>query len=227
MRTELLRFAGSSFSKRQSQPAVEPSTGVSAAHICEYGGSVKNIYLGIAFFCSLFIVSSAATQTFEINGQSSDRPKPGQQKKGKKGPSSAVPSGTGGQSSSSGLSGYGGSIEGVRFSRAATEALRKGNYAAAMNYAQRLSQHQPNDANAWFLLGYSARLAGQYQVSLDAYKRGLQINSHSVEGLSGMAQTYMRMGRSDDAKRILLEVIAANPQRATDPIILRPCLGEK
>ncbi|HEV2962550.1 MAG TPA: tetratricopeptide repeat protein [Candidatus Angelobacter sp.] len=178
---------------------------------------MKNIYLGIAFFCSLFMVSSASTQTFEINGQSSDRPKQDQQKSSKKGPSSAAPpSGTGGQSSSNGLSGYGGSIEGVRFSRAATDALKRGNYAAAMNYAQRLAQHQPNDANAWFLLGYSARLAGQYQTSLDAYKRGLQLNSRSVEGLSGMAQTYMRMGRSEDAKRILLEVIAANPQRATD-----------
>jgi tetratricopeptide (TPR) repeat protein len=182
---------------------------------------VKNIYLGIAFFCSLFLVSSASTQTFEINGQSSDRPKPNQQKntqqkKGAKGPSS-VPAPSGEQSSSSGaVSGYGGSIEGVRFSRAATDALKKGNYAAAMNYAQRLTQHQPNDANAWFLLGYSARLAGQYQTSLDAYKRGLQLSSHSVEGLSGMAQTYMRMGKADEAKRLLLEVIAANPRRAND-----------
>src|SRR5207244_1616854 len=136
-----------------------------------------------------------------------DRPKPDQQKndqkKGKTGPSPA-PAPSGGQpSSSGGVSGYGGSIEGVRFSRAATDALKKGNYAAAANYAQRLTQHQPNDANAWFLLGYSARLAGQYQTSLDAYKRGLQLSSHSVEGLSGMAQTYMRMGRIDEAKRLL------------------------
>ncbi len=182
---------------------------------------MKKIYLGIAFLCSLFVVSYASSQTFEINNQSSDRPKPNQQKnaqqkKGKTG-SSPAPSPSGGQPpSSGGVSGYGGSIEGVRFSRAATDALKKGNYGAATNYAQRLTQHQPNDANAWFLLGYSARLAGQYQTSLDAYKHGLQLSSHSVEGLSGMAQTYMRMGRTDEAKRLLLEVIAANPRRATD-----------
>ena len=79
---------------------------------------MKNIYLGIAFFCSLFIVSSASSQTFEINGQSSDRPKQ-DQKKGKKGAvSTPAPLGSGGQSSAGGLSGYGGSIERVRFSRA-------------------------------------------------------------------------------------------------------------
>src|SRR5262249_57849067 len=38
----------------------------------------------------------------------------------------------------------------------------------------------------------------------------------SVEGLSGMAQTYMRMGKADEAKRLLLQVIAANPRRAVD-----------
>src|SRR5205807_5972458 len=59
-------------------------------------------------------------------------------------------------------------------------------------------------------------LAGKYQTSLDAYKRGLQLSSRSVEGLSGMAQTYMRMGKADEAKRLLLEVIAANPRRAND-----------
>src|SRR5690242_13060319 len=78
------RLLGAVSLKGNPKPAVEPSTGVSAAHFCEYGGSVKNIYLGIAFFCSLFLTSSASTQTFEINGQSSDRPKQDQQKKGKK-----------------------------------------------------------------------------------------------------------------------------------------------
>jgi tetratricopeptide (TPR) repeat protein len=174
---------------------------------------VKKIYLGMALFCSLFLVSSAWAQTFEINGQSSDQPK--QKTKGKKSSSSgnsAVQSS--GQSSD--RPGFGTSIESRRYARAAEDSLKRGNYAGAMNYAQRLTQAAPNDANNWFLLGYSARLAGKYQISLDAYKHGLQLNSRSVEGLSGMAQTYMRMGKADEAKRLLLEVIAANPKRAND-----------
>ncbi len=82
-----------------------------------------------------------------------------------------------------------------------------------MNYAQHLTQAAPNDACNWFLLGYTARLAGNSQVSLDAYQKGLERSPNSVEGLSGMAQTYIRMGKADEAKKLLLQVIAANPRR--------------
>ncbi|MGH9564458.1 MAG: tetratricopeptide repeat protein, partial [Candidatus Angelobacter sp.] len=68
----------------------------------------------------------------------------------------------------------------------------------------------------WFLLGYTARLAGKFDVSLNAYDRGLSMQHNSVEGLSGKAQTYMRMGKADEAKKILLQVIAANPRRPVD-----------
>lgn len=85
-----------------------------------------------------------------------------------------------------------------------------------MGYAQHLTQVAPNDACNWFLLGYTARLAGSSQISLDAYQKGLQRSPNSVEGLSGMAQTYIRMGKADEAKKLLLQVIAANPRRPTD-----------
>lgn len=170
---------------------------------------MKRIFLGIVFFCSLNLLTSAWAQTFEINGQQSNQ-QPKQQQKGKKA------SGQQQAQSSSGGIGWGGSIESGRYARAAEDALKKGNYAAAVNYAQRLTQVAPNDPRNWFLLGYTARLAGKSQISLEAYQHGLQLDPKSVEGLSGMAQTYMKMGRSDQAKKILLEVIAANPKRATD-----------
>ena len=37
--------------------------------------------------------------------------------------------------------------------------------------------------------------------------------------MSGLAQTYERMGRTDDAKRLLLQVIRANPNRTNDLLI--------
>ena len=103
--------------------------------------------------------------------------------------------------------------------RAADTALAKGDYVAAANYADRAVHAAPQDPQLWFLLGYTSRLAGRYNASLDAYKHGLSIKSSSVEGMSGMAQTYARMGQTDEAKRILTQVIAANPKRDNDLLI--------
>lgn len=171
---------------------------------------MKKILLGIAFFCSLPLLELAWAQTFDINSQSSKQQPQDQKKKGAKEKNSSASQG---QTSGTG---WGGSIETGRYARAADEALKKHNYAAAINYAQHLTQVAPNDPRNWFLLGYCARLGGKGQISLDAYQHGLQLAPKSVEGLSGMAQTYMRMGRTDQAKKLLLEVIAANPRRATD-----------
>ncbi len=147
---------------------------------------------------------SAQAQDFEINGgQSSPQ-------------QNTAPGKKSAPATSSGGIGWGSSIEVGRFARAAQDAIAKGNYAAAADYAQRGVQAAPQDVRLWFLLGYSARLAGRAQLSLDAYQHGLRLSPGSVEGLSGLAQTYMRMGRSDDAKKILLQVINANPKRATD-----------
>ena len=172
---------------------------------------------GLAFLCSLFLAGAGWTQTFEIGQQPSQQQKPqGQKGKG----TSAKAGARGGQSglgcAATGLGGWGGSIEAGRYSRAAETALQQGNYGGAVNYAQHLVEVAPNDNCNWFLLGYTARLAGKFQTSLDAYDKVLARQSNSVEALSGKAQTYMRMGKAEEAKRLLLQVIAANPRRPTD-----------
>ncbi len=68
----------------------------------------------------------------------------------------------------------------------------------------------------WLMYGYAARGAGKLQVALDAYDRALQLNGSSVEALSGLAQTYMRMGRTDKAKEMLRKVLALNTRRPND-----------
>jgi tetratricopeptide (TPR) repeat protein len=172
---------------------------------------VKRNFFVLAFTCSLLLAGYGFGQTFEIGGQSSPQKQNSQQQKGKKGRKAASPA-----TPSSGGLGWGSSIQVGRYARAAQQALSKGNYPAAMSFAQRMVQDAPNDPRNWFLLGYTSRLAGNYSVSLDAYDKGLAKQPNSVEGLSGKAQTYIRMGKSDEAKKLLLQVIAANPRRATD-----------
>ena len=68
----------------------------------------------------------------------------------------------------------------------------------------------------WFLLGYAARLGGDYKLSLQGYERGLQRRPNSIQGLSGEAQTYARMDRIPEAQDLLKKVLAANPKSAQD-----------
>jgi tetratricopeptide (TPR) repeat protein len=183
------------------------------------GGPVKKNFLRLALFCSLYLVNLGWAQTFPLNSKPEDQNQKSQPKQnnGKKQSASRASSGGGGSAPCGTTgSGWGGSIEAGRYARAAEKALANGNPSAAMNYAEHLTQAAPSDACNWFLLGYTSRLAGKSQVSLDAYQKGLARHPGSVEGLSGMAQTYIRMGKADEAKKLLLQVIAANPRRATD-----------
>ena len=112
--------------------------------------------------------------------------------------------------------GWGSSIAVAREARAAREALQKNDYRTAASHAVRAAKAAPQNPDLWFLFAYAARLAGQYSDSVDAYNRGLQERPSSIEGLSGLAQTYAKMGRNKDAEETLKRVIAANPSNDAD-----------
>ena len=116
--------------------------------------------------------------------------------------------------------GFGTNIQNARLANAAESALKRGDYAVALVYAQRAAQAAPNDPQLWFLVGYSARLARKYTQSVDAYTRGLSMKPGAVEGMSGLAQTYSLMGRNDDAEGLLKQVISSNPSRRNDLLLL-------
>ena len=155
----------------------------------------------------LLLVSFGLGQTFEINGQgatASNTPK--KSRAAKKGSTPSADTGMG----------WGSSIEVARQARAAQQALDKGNYRAAADFAERAAKAAPQNSDFWFLLGYSARLAGRYPTSVDAYNRGLALRPSSIQGLSGLAQTYARMGQNDKAKELVQKVLAANPKSGDD-----------
>ncbi len=116
--------------------------------------------------------------------------------------------------------GWGSNIQNARLARAAQVALQHGDKALALDYARRAAQAAPNDPQLWFLFGYAARLNAKFQESVDAYSRGLRLNPSAMEGLSGLAQTYGEMGRTDDAEHLLKKLIASDPKRRDDVLLL-------
>jgi tetratricopeptide (TPR) repeat protein len=116
--------------------------------------------------------------------------------------------------------GWGSNIQNARLARAAELALQHGDHALALDYARRAAVAAPNDPQLWFLFGYAARLNARFQESADAYSRGLRLSPSALEGISGLAQTYSLMGRNEDAERLLKQVIASDPRRRDDTLLL-------
>jgi len=157
----------------------------------------------IAFACSL------GAQTYKVGSGSPETPQAN--------PNQTSPAQT---SSANKSLGWGSNIQNARLARAAESALNDGKYAMAVDYAQRAANAAPNDAQLWFLLGYAARLARKSQLSVDSYSRGLRVNPSSLDGISGLAQTYSIMGRTVEAIQLLNRVLAADPKRTGDSVLL-------
>ena len=164
----------------------------------------KELPIAIAL---LFLTATPTlpAQTFEVN-------QPPSSKKSTSGKKAAAPQ----KSTEPGGIGWGSGIETARESRAVQQALAKGDYKAAIVSANRAANAAPQNADLWFLLGYAARLGGDYPLSLQGYQRGLERKPSSIQGLSGMAQTYAKMGKTAEAQDLLKKVLAANPKSPTD-----------
>jgi Flp pilus assembly protein TadD len=155
-------------------------------------------------FVFITLACSGQAQTYNLGPDTSKSPKA--QKKQAQSPDQPL--------------GWGSNIENARLARAAQLALQHGDHALAFDFAQRAAQATPNDPQLWFLLGYAARLDAKFQVSVDAYSRGLRLIPSSLEGLSGLAQTYNLMGRVEDAERLLKQVVSSDPRRRDDALLL-------
>ncbi len=156
--------------------------------------------LPLASFFIVALFNCALAQTFDVNGQNAS-------------PLGNQPETSSSSQENSGL-GWGSSIEVAREGRAAQDALKRGDYAAAVSFAERAAKSAPQNAESWFLLGYCSRLANHYQDSVYAYDRGLKIQPDSVGGMAGLAQTYAKIGRVNDAEKLLKKVTDENPNDA-------------
>ena len=116
--------------------------------------------------------------------------------------------------------GFGSNIQNARLARAAQQALKRGDHALAMDYAQRAVRATPNDPQLWFLLGYAARLGGKLQLSISSYQHGLRLSPSSVDGRSGLAQAYSTAGQTAEAENLLKQILAADPNRIDDAMLL-------
>jgi tetratricopeptide (TPR) repeat protein len=170
---------------------------------------VQSCLRGLVGLAVLLVATVGAAQTFDVNGQISSTPSEASKSK-KRSQAPAIRN-----SNDTGM-GWGASIEVAREARAAQVALQHGDAAGASAHAQRAVNAAPQNPDLWFTLAYASRLNGQYSLSVEAYHKGLALKPSSMEGLSGLAQTYARMGRTVEAQQALEVVLAANPKSDVD-----------
>jgi tetratricopeptide (TPR) repeat protein len=159
---------------------------------------------GACMSALLGLVCAASAQTYQLGPDASKTPPA--QAQHNQAPAQAL--------------GWGSNIQNARLARAAQMALQHGDRALALDYARRASQAAPNDPQLWLLFGYAARLNGRYQESIDAYSQALRLNPSSLDGMSGLAQDYSLIGRTEDAERNLKKVISSDPRRTEDVLLL-------
>jgi tetratricopeptide (TPR) repeat protein len=155
----------------------------------------------------------AHAQTYEVNGPAGAPASNGKPASGNQ--NSAASADQGEASANQGDLGWGSNIEVARQARAAQDALKRNDYAAAITYSERAAKAASQNAELWFLLGYCARLGNRYQLSVDSYNHGLQLRPRSANGMAGLAQTFVKMGRDAEAQQLLQKVVDANPKDAS------------
>ena len=75
---------------------------------------------------------------------------------------------------------------------------------------------RPDFADAWNELGFALRNQGRYAESLDAYHEALRQRPEFPEALEYLGEAYVKLGRLDDAQRVLDRLRPLDPGRAAE-----------
>jgi tetratricopeptide (TPR) repeat protein len=75
---------------------------------------------------------------------------------------------------------------------------------------------RPGFADAWNELGFALRQQGRYAESLEAYGEALRLRPDFPEALEYLGEAYVKLGRLDDARRVLERLRPLDAGRAAE-----------
>jgi len=82
----------------------------------------------------------------------------------------------------------------------AKAAVYAGNYAAAIPMLKDITAAEPQNADAWNLLGFSSRKSGDMKAASKAYAKALKINPGHLGALEYQGEMFVQTGQADKAK---------------------------
>ena len=87
--------------------------------------------------------------------------------------------------------------------KAARQAITRKEFGLAIEELQAVLQTQPNHADAWNLLGYSARKSGDFKTAETAYKKALEIDPKHTQAMEYMGEMYLTLNQPEKAEQLL------------------------
>lgn len=102
--------------------------------------------------------------------------------------------------------------------RAKNSKKAKKEYQKALKALKSAVSNDPSLYQAHSSLGYVLRKTGDYESSLAAYNRALQINPRYAEAIEYRAEAYLGLNRIDDAKSAYMELFRTDRKRADELI---------
>lgn len=90
------------------------------------------------------------------------------------------------------------------------------NWQVAAGSFQKAVNLKPAFPEAWNELGYALRNQGNYPESLKAYDEALRLRPNFPEALEYLGEAYVKLGRVDDANKILERLKPLDAARAAE-----------
>ena len=100
----------------------------------------------------------------------------------------------------------------------AKAAVAAGDFAAALPILTAITLAEPQNADAWNLLGFSSRKTGDLEAAAIAYARALTINPGHLGALEYQGEMFLQIGKPAEAKAnlLLLQGLCGSCEQAGD-----------
>ena len=87
--------------------------------------------------------------------------------------------------------------------KAAKLAINRKEYKKAIVELNKILAEKPNHADAWNLLGFSARKSGDFKTAKTAYTKALSINPKHTRAMEYMGEMYLSLNQPEKAEELL------------------------
>ena len=87
--------------------------------------------------------------------------------------------------------------------KAAKTAINRKEYKKAIIELNRILAKKPKYADAWNLLGFSARKSGDFKTAKTAYNKALSINPKHTQAMEYMGEMYLSLNQPSKAEELL------------------------